>query len=42
VVPEAELEQTDAGLVPASVGWFVLNARDASRPSRYPEGLLPG
>jgi uncharacterized cupin superfamily protein len=29
VVPEAELEQTDAGLVPASVGWFVLNARDA-------------
>jgi uncharacterized cupin superfamily protein len=29
VVPEAELEQTDAGLVPASPGWFVLNARDA-------------
>jgi uncharacterized cupin superfamily protein len=29
VVPEAELEQTDAGLVPASHGWFVLNARDA-------------
>jgi len=29
VVPEAELEQTDAGLVPASTGWFVLNARDA-------------
>jgi mannose-6-phosphate isomerase-like protein (cupin superfamily) len=29
VVPEAELEQTDAGLVPASVGWFVMNARDA-------------
>jgi hypothetical protein len=23
------LEQTDAGLVPASSGWFVLNARDA-------------
>ena len=29
VVPEAELEQTDAGLVPASVGWFVMNARDS-------------
>jgi Cupin domain len=29
VVPEAELEETDAGLVPASTGWFVLNARDA-------------
>jgi uncharacterized cupin superfamily protein len=29
VVPEAELEETDAGLVPASAGWFVLNARDA-------------
>jgi uncharacterized cupin superfamily protein len=29
MVPEASLEQTDAGLVPASAGWFVLNARDA-------------
>ena len=29
MVPEAELEQTDTGLVPASTGWFVLNARDA-------------
>ena len=29
MVPEAELEQTDAGLVPAGHGWFVLNARDA-------------
>jgi uncharacterized cupin superfamily protein len=29
VVPEAELEHTEAGLVPASVGWFVMNARDA-------------
>jgi hypothetical protein len=28
VVPEAELEQTDAGLVPASAGWFVMNALD--------------
>jgi uncharacterized cupin superfamily protein len=37
VVPEADLEQTDAGLVPASVGWFVMNARDArwfKRPDR--------
>ena len=29
MVPEAELSETDAGLVPASPGWFVLNARDA-------------
>jgi uncharacterized cupin superfamily protein len=29
VVPEAELKQTDAGLVPDSTGWFVLNVRDA-------------
>lgn len=29
VVPEAELEQTEAGAVPVSPGWFVLNARDA-------------
>ena len=29
VVPEARLEETDAGLVPAGPGWFVLNARDA-------------
>jgi hypothetical protein len=28
VVPEADLKQTDAGLVPAGVGWFVMNARD--------------
>lgn len=37
MVPEAELEQTDAGLVPASRGWFVMNARDARwfrRPGR--------
>jgi hypothetical protein len=27
VVPEAELKQTEAGLVPASAGWFVMNAR---------------
>jgi len=29
LVPEAELKQTDTGLVPASTGWFVMNARDA-------------
>ena len=29
MVPEARLEETDAGLVPASGGWFVMNARDA-------------
>ena len=29
MVPEAPLEQTDAGLVAAGEGWFVLNAREA-------------
>lgn len=29
MVPEARLEQTEAGLAPASDGWFVVNARDA-------------
>jgi uncharacterized cupin superfamily protein len=29
MVPEAELQQTDEGLVPSSDGWFVLNAKDA-------------
>ena len=29
MVPEAPLEQTEAGTVPAGEGWFVLNARDA-------------
>lgn len=29
MVPEAPLEQTDAGLAPAGQGWFVLNAREA-------------
>ena len=36
-VPEARLEQTETGLVPATAGWFVLNARDArwnARPGR--------
>ena len=29
-VPEAQLKQTDAGLIPQGEGWFVLNARDVS------------
>lgn len=29
MVPEAELEQTEYGLVPKGGGWFVLNMRDA-------------
>ena len=29
MVPEATLEETEAGLVPTSTGWFVMNARDA-------------
>jgi uncharacterized cupin superfamily protein len=29
MVGEAKLHDTDAGLVPASEGWFVMNARDA-------------
>jgi len=28
VVPEAELEQSETGLVPSSAGWFVMNARE--------------
>ena len=37
MVPEAPLERTAAGLVPAADGWFVLNAREAhwrDRPGR--------
>ena len=29
MIPEAKLEETEAGLVPLSAGWFVMNARDA-------------
>jgi uncharacterized cupin superfamily protein len=29
MVPEAPLEQTETGLMPAGEGWFVLNAREA-------------
>jgi uncharacterized cupin superfamily protein len=37
MVPEAELRDTGAGLVPAGPGWFVMNAREARwfhRPGR--------
>jgi uncharacterized cupin superfamily protein len=37
MVPEAQLKDTGAGLVPASTGWFVMSARDACwfrRPGR--------
>jgi uncharacterized cupin superfamily protein len=37
VIPEAPLEQTENGVVPAGPGWFVLNAREApwrERPGR--------
>ena len=37
MVPEAQLREAGAGLVPASTGWFVMNARDArwfQRPGR--------
>ena len=30
MVPEARLEQTDAGLVAATDGWFVVNVRDGA------------
>src|SRR5262245_25754140 len=45
MVPEAKLERTEAGLVPASPGWFVLNARDArwmDNPGRPNSPPLPG
>jgi len=29
MIPEAPLERTDEGLLPAGEGWFVLNAREA-------------
>ena len=36
MVPEAQLHATEHGVVPASEGWFVLNARDARW--RYADG----
>jgi hypothetical protein len=41
VVPEANLERTDAGLVPAGQGWFVLNAREARWFRRSARDSLP-
>jgi uncharacterized cupin superfamily protein len=29
-VPEAQLKETDAGLIPQGEGWFVINARDVT------------
>jgi uncharacterized cupin superfamily protein len=29
MVPEAELERTDAGLVPKTAGWFIVNAKES-------------
>jgi uncharacterized cupin superfamily protein len=39
MVPEAPLDDTDAGLVPAGEGWFVVNARDARWYDRGPRGF---
>ena len=36
-VPEAPLEETQAGKVPGGEGWFVLNAREARRLARRAE-----
>jgi hypothetical protein len=50
MVPEAQLEETERGLVPASEGWFVLNAKEArwrhrpglaSNPSFQGETIFP-
>jgi uncharacterized cupin superfamily protein len=40
MVPEAQLELTEHGLVPKGAGWFVLNAREASWFSREGRGAL--
>ena len=40
MTPEAPLEQTDAGLVAAGPGWFVVNARDARWVERQGRGAL--
>jgi uncharacterized cupin superfamily protein len=42
VVPEARLEQTEHGLVPAGRGWFVLNACDARWFETGGRGKTPG
>src|ERR671937_3278648 len=40
MVPEAELEQTENGLVPRGEGWFVVNAREARWFDRGPRGAV--
>jgi uncharacterized cupin superfamily protein len=42
VVPEAPLERTEHGLVPAGDGWFVVNARGARWLERPGRGLRCG
>ena len=39
MVPEAELKESGAGLVPATVGWFVLNAKDARWSDKPQQGF---
>ena len=39
MVPEAPLEETDAGLAPAGAGWFVLNACEARWRRREGRGV---
>ena len=41
VVPEAPLEQTEAGLVASGEGWFVVNAREARWAQREGRGAAP-
>jgi mannose-6-phosphate isomerase-like protein (cupin superfamily) len=41
VVPEAPLDRTDDGLLPAGKGWFVLNARDARWFTLEGRGVVP-
>jgi mannose-6-phosphate isomerase-like protein (cupin superfamily) len=39
--PEASLERTDEGLIPAGKGWFVLNAREAAWTEVEGRGAAP-
>jgi len=41
MVPEAQLEETERGLVAAGDGWFVLNARDTRWWDRKGQGFAP-
>jgi uncharacterized cupin superfamily protein len=42
VIPEAQLEQTEHGLVHSGEGWFVLNAREAPWADRKGRGVYCG